>query len=250
MRRLREWITRVAGQVKRRPRDQEPAIESHIQLRVDDNLRKGMTPEEARRREGIHFGAVEATKEARRDQRGLPVVEALWQDVRYAGRMLWKNPGFTAAAVITLALGLGANTAVFSLLDAVIVRPLPFRTPERLVWISNPIAGDGLPELTRRANFMDWKELNRSFENLGAYIGFSDRISYTLSIHGEPSRVTGALITGGFLDTLGVMPQLGRGFVAEECQRNGPRAILVTHRFWKDRFEGDAHIVGKIGDSQ
>ena len=175
----------------------------------------------------------------------MTVVETLWRDIRYGVRMLWKKPGFTAAAVITLALGFGVNTAVFSLFTAVIVRPLPFRAPERLVWISNPVAGDGLPGLTRRANFLDWKESNRSFENLGAYIGFSDRMSYTLSIHGEPSRVAGALITGGFLETVGVMPQLGRSFVAEECQRNGPRAILLTHRFWKDRFESDPHIVGK-----
>ena len=247
MSRLRGWIMRVGGLVNRRRTDREfdEELKSHIQLHIDDNLRMGMRPEEARRQAMIQLGGIESAKEACRDQRGLPVVETLWRDVRYGVRMLWKNPGFTAAAVITLALGLGANTAVFSLLNAVIVRPLPFRAPERLVWISNPVAGDGLPGLTRRSNFLDWKESNRSFENLGAYIGFSDRMSYTLSIHGEPCRVAGALITGGFLETLGVMPQLGRGFIAEECQRNGPRAILLTHRFWRDRFESDAHIVGK-----
>ena len=247
MSKLRGWMMRVGGLVNRRRQDREldEEIESHIQLHIDDNLGMGMTPQEARRQAMIRFGGIEATKEACRDQRGSPVLETLWQDVRYGVRMLWKNLGFTAAAVITLALGLGANTAVFSLLDAAIVRPLPFRAPERLVWIANPVAGDGLPGLSRRANFLDWKESNRSFENLGAYIGFSDRMSYTLLIHGEPSRVAGALITAGFLETLAVMPQLGRGFVAEECQRNGPRAMILTHRFWKDRFESDAHIVGK-----
>ena len=217
----------------------------HIEMRTQQNIGFGMAPEEARRRAMVQFGGMEATKEACREQRGLPVVETLWWDIRYGVRMLWKSPGFTAAAVLTLALGLGVNTSVFSLFSAVLVRPLPFRAPERLVWISNPVAGDGLPGLTRRANFLDWKESNRSFENLGAYIGFSERMSYTLSIQGEPSRVTGALITGGFLETVGVMPQLGRNFVAEECQRNGPRAILLTHQFWKDRFESDPQIVGK-----
>jgi len=238
---------RAGGLVNPRGKDLEldAEIESHIQLHIDDHLRAGMTPEEARRQAIIQLGGIEVTKEAYRDQRGLPVVETLWRDVRYGARMLWKNPGFTAAAVITLALGLGANTAVFSLLDAALMRPLPFRAPERLVWISNPDPGDGLPGLTRRSNFSDWKESNRSFESLGAYIGFSDRMSYTLTIHGEPCRVAGALVTGGFLEMLGAMPELGRWFVAEECQRNGPRAIILTHRFWKDRFEGDPNIVGK-----
>ena len=247
MSRPREWMKRVEGLLKRRRNDREfdEEIESHIRLHIDNNLRAGMTPQEARRQAMTRLGAVEAAKEACRDQRGLPAVETLWRDVRYGARMLRKNPGFTAAAVITLALGLGANTAVFSLFNAAIVRPLPFRAPDRLVWIANPIAGDGLPGLTRRSTFLDWKKSNRSFENLGAYIGFSDRISYTLSIHGEPRRVAGALITGSFLETLGVTPQLGRNFVAEECERNGPRAVLLADRFWKDRFASDAQIIGK-----
>ncbi|HLH55293.1 MAG TPA: permease prefix domain 1-containing protein [Verrucomicrobiae bacterium] len=171
---LRGWMMRLGGLIHRRRNDREfdEEIENHIQLRIDENLQTVMTPEEARRQAKIRIGGIEAAKEACRDQRGLPVLETLWRDVRYAARMLWKNPGFTAAAVITLALGLGANTAVFSLLNAAILRPLPFRAPERLVWISNPVAGDGLPGLTRRSNFLDWKESNCSFENLGAFIGF------------------------------------------------------------------------------
>jgi predicted permease len=220
-------------------------LEAHLQMHVEDNLRLGMKPDEARRQALIKLGGIESTKEAYRDQRGLPVVERLWQDVRYGARMLAKHPGFTAAAVTTLALGIGANTAVFSLFSAVILRPLPFQAPERLVWISNPVAGEGLPGLTRRSNFLDWKESNRLFENLGAYIGFSDRMSYTVSIQGEFSRVAGALVTGNFLETLGVIPRLGRSFVTEECQRNGPRAIILTHRFWHDRLEADTNIVGK-----
>src|SRR4029434_6538106 len=95
-------------------------------------------------------------------------IEKMSNDLKFAFRQLLKNPGFTAVAVLTLALGIGANTAIFNLLNAVLVRPLPFRHPDRLVWISNPAPGDGLPGLTRRSNFMDWQQLNHSFESLGA----------------------------------------------------------------------------------
>ena len=166
-------------------------------------------------------------------------------DLRFALRQLLKNPGFTAVAVLTLALGIGANTAIFSLLQAILLRPLPLREPERLFWISNPVPGDGLPGLTRRSNLLDWRELTHSFDSIGAYIGFADRITYTLTDRGEPKRLEGALVTGSFLDTLGVPPGLGRGFLAEECQRNGPLALMLTDRFWRERFQADDGIVGK-----
>jgi putative ABC transport system permease protein len=165
-------------------------------------------------------------------------------DLRYAFRQLLKNPCFTAVAVLTLGLGIGANVSIFSIVNAVLLRPLPFRDPDRLVWIANNGDG-GLSGLTSRVgNFNEWRKQNQSFERLGAYFAFFDYFSYTLTSDGDPARLQGVGVSEGFLGTLGVQPTLGRGFSADECKWNGPKAVLLTDRFWRGRFGASRDIVG------
>jgi len=132
MRKLRSWFLRLGGLFgkERRDRDLAEELESHLQMHIEDNLRRGMNPADARRDALLKLGGIEPTKESYRDRRGVPWLETLLQDMRYGARMLRKNPGFTAVTVITLALGIGANTAIFSLLDAVMLRFLPWKNPK------------------------------------------------------------------------------------------------------------------------
>src|SRR5215467_8246295 len=143
MRRLREWILRFGGLFNKRRTDREldDEIESHVEMHIEDNVRLGMAPEEARREAMIKLGGVESTKEAYRDQRGLPVLETLWQDIRHGARISRKNAASTSVAVLTLALGIGANTAIFSLIHAALLRELPFSEAGQLAvaWAANPL---------------------------------------------------------------------------------------------------------------
>ena len=173
-------------------------------------------------------------------------MQTLWQDLRYGARMLWKNPGFTIVAVITLALGIGANTAIFSVVNALLFRPLPFRDPERLVWIANTGTTGGLSSVTIRvANFNDWRAQNKSFEDLAAYFAFFDYGSYNLIGVGEPERLIGVGVSQNFFALLGVPPLLGRGFNEEECRWNGSPAVILGHAYWVRRFAADPAVIGR-----
>jgi predicted permease len=167
-------------------------------------------------------------------------------DLKFALRRLAKSRGFTSVALITLALGIGACTAMFSLVHAVILRPLPLRDPSRLVWMENTIPSAGLSgQTTRVDNLLDWRAASTSFQELGAYFAFFDYNSYILTGQGEPERLRGVGITQNFLHVLGVEPALGRGFVMEECVWNGRPAALLSHGTWERRFARDPGIVGK-----
>ncbi|HEX9003613.1 MAG TPA: ABC transporter permease [Blastocatellia bacterium] len=173
-------------------------------------------------------------------------MQTLLQDLRYGARMLLKNPGFTLIAVITLALGIGANTAIFSVVNALLFRPLPFREPERLVWIANTGTTGGLSSVTSRvANFNDWRAQNKSFEDLGAYFAFFDYGSYNLVGVGEPERLIGVGVSQNLFSVLGIPPLLGRGFSDEESRWNGSQAVILSHNYWVRRFAADPGVVGR-----
>src|SRR5882724_7074120 len=172
-------------------------------------------------------------------------MEAFVQDVRYSLRTLLKAPAFAAVAVLTLALGIGACTAMFSVVHAVLLRPLPFKEPERLVWIENVGSGGLSARTTRVDNFLEWRAQNNSFEELAAYFAFFDYSRYTLIGSGEPRRLRGVGISKNFLAILGVQPLLGRGFTDEECVWNGRKAAMLSHAFWRQNFASDPKIVGR-----
>jgi predicted permease len=173
-------------------------------------------------------------------------LESLRHDLRLAFRGLVREPGYSLVAILILAIGIGANTAVFSVVNPLVLRPLPFRDADRLVWIANTGRGEGLSGKTYRVGaYEEMGRNNRSFESLTAYFAFFGYFSYTLTGSGEPERLVGVQVAPGFLEQLGIRPQVGRGFVGDEWKSNGPGAALITAGLWKRRFGGDHAIVGR-----
>ena len=245
MRRLRGWLLRLAGLFPSAGRERELAAEldSHLQLHIDDNLRAGMTPAEARRHAILVLGGVEATKERYRDRRGIPWLDAVRQDLVYAVRMLRRNPGFAATAIGTLALGIGANTAIFSVVNAVLLRPLPFSDPSRLVLIfaTQASRGDRF-DVTSYPAFEDWRQRNHSFESMAA---FANR-PMTLGFGSESMVASGKRVTPSMFDVLGVRPAIGRGFRADEQEPGSTAVVILSDGFWKRHFAGSAGALGQV----
>lgn len=247
MRRLREWIVRFGGLFKNQRKDREldEEIEGHLQMHIEDNLRLGMTPEEARRQAMIKLGGLESTKEAYRDQRGLPWLESLWQDLRYGARQLRKNPGFTTVAVLTLALGIGANTAIFSVIHGVLLKPLPYPQPDRLVTLWERAPERGIEqERVSGPNYLDWREQNSVFADLAVSPGW-DRSDFKLILRDNLVKVPGVYASSSLFTTLGGAPLLGRSFLPEEDQREGNRVAVLGYGLWQRHFGGDSNILGQ-----
>ena len=271
MTRLRAWFTRFGGLFgkQRRDRDLAAELESHLQMHVDDNVRAGMTPEEARRQALIQLGGVEQTKENYRDRRGLPWLESLLQDVRFGLRMLRKNPGFTAVAILTLALGIGANTAIFSLIDAVMLRSLPIENPSQLFlvkWAARKApavhvyltAGDcaadlrsgGLnpsgcslsePMFRRLAQAGVFAQV-AAFGNAGGGIGIG---SLDLTGNGDASVIEGQVVSGSFFQTLGIRAAAGRLLQETDDLPSAASVAVLSYGYWQNSFGGSRDAVGR-----
>jgi len=244
---LRRAMTRLGAFFRSEPLDWdlEEEVASHIAMATEDNIRSGMTPEEARRKAMVKFGGVEQAKERQRESRGLPGLETLLQDLRYTMRTLSRDRGFATVAILILALGIGANVVVFSVVNTILLRPLPFYDPARLVWVA-PGNAKGLSGSTYSVDaYEDLRLMNKSYEDVTGYFAFSTEDNYKLTGRGVPQPVTGIMVAANFFHVLGVEPMMGRQFRAEESLKGGPPAVMLSYAFWQRQFGGDRGIVGK-----
>ncbi|HEV2224974.1 MAG TPA: ABC transporter permease [Candidatus Acidoferrales bacterium] len=236
------WLRRLFRRGKL-DKQLDSELRFHVEQQTADNIAAGMNPAEARRRALAQFGGLEFIKEETRDARGTHFVESLLQDVRFALRMLRKSPGFTLVAVLTLALGIGANTAIFSIVDAVLIRPLSFPRADRLVWLAerNPQWGDGeIP--ASPPTFLDWHRQQHTFSGLS--VVSQDRMTLTGS--GEPIRLQVADVSASFFSLMGIRPELGRDFLPSDDRIGAPRVVILANQLWRDRFGADPRIIGRI----
>jgi len=227
LQRLRDLFRR-----SRLERELDAELDSHLQLNIDDNLRRGLSPEEARRQALLQLGGLEQTKESVRDQRSLPFLETLFQDLRYALCVLRKSPAFTVVAVLTLALGIGANTAIFSLVDNILLRPLPFPQPQNLVSVTGTYPKGAFVALREQVKSLD----------VAAY---AEGHEYNLNRHGDPLRLSATLVSAEFFDVLGVHPLLGAAFHPGDDKAGQNNFVILSDSLWRQQFASDPSIIGR-----
>jgi putative ABC transport system permease protein len=234
--RLRHSLPLLWRSLARRSRVEQDLVDEladHVQAETDAGIARGLAPEEARRLALAGLGGVDAAMERCRDSHQLAFLDALAQDLRFGARMLRRSPGFTTVAVLTLALGIGANTAVFSLVDGILLSPLPFSDPDRLVSVQATYPVGAFAEMREAVHTLD----------VAAY---ADGHAFTLIGDGEPLRLTGALVSADLLPVLGVTPALGRWTRPGEDRLGAAPVAVLSHGLWKARFLGDPNIVGRF----
>jgi putative ABC transport system permease protein len=242
MSRLREWRARAGGFIRRR--SAEPDLDDELRFHLamsEEQLRKsGMRPDDAAREARLRLGGLTQISESYGDQRTLPRLESWVQDGRFAIRMLWRSPGFTIAALLTLGLGIGANTAIFSIVHAVLLRPLPFAEPEKLFVVGDRDDEGGASNIGF-TTFHDVQARNQTFETMALMRTWSP----TLVAGGEAERLPAVRVTWQFFSMLGFRPALGRDFREEEDRPNQQRVVILTESLWRRRFSASPTVIGQ-----
>jgi putative ABC transport system permease protein len=243
---LNDLLTRIRALIRHKAVEGEldEELRFHLERQVEKYVRRGLSREEAQQRARVEFGGVELAKEECRDARGVNFIETVPQDLRYGVRTLRKNPGFTAVAVLTLALGIGANTAVFTVVNGVLLRPMPFPEAERLVLVSlTPRGGpfEWQPGVSDR-DYLAFVEQDQAFERVAS---FTSRATANLTGAGDPVQIPVAYVTTDFFPTLRTNPAMGRGFLTEEDEPGRDNVVVLSHELWKERFGADLEISGK-----
>ena len=242
MRRLRSLCSRLFATLgaERAERELDEELAAHVEMHTADNVRAGMSPDEARRVALLKLGGLDQTKELYRDRRRLPLMEAALQDGRLALRMMRRAPGFTATALLVLALGIGANTVMFSIVNSVLLRPLPYPDPGRLQLVQT-LDRSGDVFATAPPDFYAYRDRTRSFRSFAA---FHSR-ALDLTGGGEPERIRVLTVSADFLPALGVAPALGRGLQPSDEQWGAHRVAVLTDPLWRRRYGGDAGVLGR-----
>jgi hypothetical protein len=219
-------------------------IRFHLELETEKNLRLGMSPADARRLAVAHFGGVQRVREEHRDVRRLQWIEDFAGDVRFALRTLRRTPALATAAIVTLTLGIGANVAIFSAVNAVVLRPLPFPAQDRLMVITeeNPEKHWHL-QTAAPANLLDWRASVSDFEDVTGYVDGLGRS--TLTGRGDPQLLSASYVMGNFFSTLGARAALGRALTFDDTWRGGSRVVVLSDRGWREHFAADPSVVGK-----
>ena len=237
------WMTRIFTR-RRLYRDLSEEMRQHLDEKADALRQEGMSRVEAKAAAHRAFGNLRSLEESGREPWQWPTIESFFFDVRYAFRQLRRQPGFTIVAILILGIGIGANTAVFSVIDTLLLEPLPFRAPERLTWIINRDT-QGLSGRTSTVATYEALTKMRSFEEVTTYEAFFARSSYKLTGDADPDRVSGVMIPANFFPFLGVAPLIGRTFTDEECLGSGPGAVVLSHGLWARRYSSDPGVIGR-----
>jgi putative ABC transport system permease protein len=225
---------------RRNDRDLDDEVHSYVDLLAEEKMRAGMYQEEARRSARLELGGVEQVKENVREVRAGAWLDSLFQDLRYGARMLRKNPGFTAVAVLTLALGIGANTAIFSVVSAVLLRPLPYANPQQLIVLRETTQSVG-PHSPSYPDFLDWRKQSRTFSQMAAI----NNREFNLSGVVQPENISGYAVSANCLSMLGVRPFLGRDFLPSEDAPGTAPVVLLSYALWQSHLGADPNAVGK-----
>ncbi|QOY91426.1 ABC transporter permease [Paludibaculum fermentans] len=241
----REWWQRLRGALGSRAEhtDLDEELSAHLAMLTDEHAAQGMTPAEAARAARLALGGQQQIKEAYQDQHGIPFVESLWHDLRHAARSLRSNPGFSTVVLLTMALGIGVNTSVFSVLYSAWLAPMRYADPSSLVDASVKNLQNGWQTGgTTWANFADWSSANQAFTGLGAY-----RIQHLASLTGggEPEEVSLARVSANLFPLLGVAPALGRGLAEMDDRAEGGRSAVLSHGYWRTHFDGNPGVLGR-----
>ena len=249
------WLWRFLGRVwafvRRRPFDAELDAElaAHLEMAIEDNLAHGLPAAEARRLALVSIGGMEQARYRHREARGFMNIDILMQDLKFTVRTLWRDPSFTTVAVLILALAIGANIAVFSVVNMLLLRPLPFSNAQQLVWIAPPPTKCGLSCATYSTDAYDqFRVMSRSYQDVTGYFAFSSADNLSLSLGGPPITATSIDVIQNFFQVLGVRAQMGRVFTPEDARNGAAPVVLLTHAWWKRQFNGDPNIVGKAFD--